>query len=99
MRTNSISPALRDRLGHEAPLGLLEFVESTAAEERDRVLNVAIDRFERRLAEELGELRVALVREIHETRSEATRWAFVFWATQVTAFGAFLFFVYRTAVH
>ena len=83
MRTNSISPALRYRLGHEAPLGLLEFVESTAAEERDRVLNVAIDRFERRLTEEVGGLRVALVREIQETRVETFKWAFAFWMGQV----------------
>jgi hypothetical protein len=99
MRTNSISPALRDCLGHEATLGLLDLVESTSAEERDRMLNVAADRFERRLAEELGALRVALVREIHETRSEMLKWAFVFWVSQVTAFGAFLFFVYRSAPH
>ena len=95
MRTNSISPALRDCLGHEATLGLLELVESISAEERDRMLNVAADRFERRLAEELGGLRVALVREIHETRVETLKWGFAFWIGQVAVMGGLLAFMFR----
>ncbi len=96
MRVSNVAPALRERLGHDATIGLLELVESERFERDDRMLNLATERFERRLAEELGTLRVALVREIHETRSECTRWAFIFWATQMSAFVAFVMFLYRT---
>jgi hypothetical protein len=96
MSATSVPQSLRERLGHDATIGLMEYVNAEQAEWSDRVLNISVERFERRLAEELADLRVALVREIHETHSATTRWAFVFWATQVTAFGAFLFFVFRT---
>jgi len=97
MRVNSVAPALRERLGHEATVGLLELVESERSEREERMLSVAAERFERRLAQELAELRVALVREIHETRSELMRWSFIFWATQVSAFAAFVMFLYRNS--
>lgn len=96
MRISRVAPARRERLGHDATIGLLALVESERFERDDRMLNVAAERFERRLAEELGNLRVALVREIHETRSESNRWAFIFWATQMSAFVAFVMFLYRT---
>ena len=97
MRVNSVAPALRERLGHEATVGLLELVETDRSEREERVLSIAVERFERRLAEELANLRVAVVLEIHETRSESNRWAFIFWATQMSAFVAFLMFLYRSA--
>jgi hypothetical protein len=96
MRANSVAPALRERLGHEATVGLLELVGNERSEQEERVLSIAVERFERRLAEELATLRVSLVREIHETRSESNRWAFIFWATQMSAFLAFVMFLYRT---
>ena len=95
MRTTSVPAALRDRLGHDATVGLLEVVDAEHAAWGDRVLSVSVERFERRLAEELAQLRVAVVREIHETRSETIKWAFIFWVSQVSAFGAFLFFAFR----
>jgi hypothetical protein len=97
MRASSVPQALRERLGHDATTGLVEFVDVEQSAWSDRVLNLSVERFERRLAQELAELRVTLVREIHETRSETIKWAFVFWVSQVTAFGAFLFFALRNA--
>ena len=95
MRVNSVAPALRERLGHEATVGLLDLVESDQSERDERVLSLAVERFERRLAEELGDLRVALVREIHEGRSETIKWAFIFWIGQVGALMGLLAFMFR----
>jgi hypothetical protein len=95
MGVNRVSSALRDRLGHDATVGLLELVESDHAEREERVLSIAVERFERRLAEEVADLRVALVREIHETRSETIKWAFLFWVTQASAFVGMSMLVYR----
>ena len=59
------------------------------------MLSLSAERFERRLAEELGSLRVSLVREIHEGRVEALKWAFIFWAGQLAAFAGLLAFMLR----
>ncbi len=98
MRTTRVPAALRDRLGHDATIGLLELVESEHDAWSERVLNVAVERFERRLAEEMAELRINLVREIHETRSDTIKWTFLFWATQLTAFMGLLVFIFRSGV-
>jgi hypothetical protein len=95
MRANSVSPALRERLGHEATIGLLECVESEGLAWSDRVLSITVERFERRLAEELAELRVTLVREIHDGRVETFKWAFLFWIGQMAAFAGLLAFMFR----
>jgi len=96
MRTNGVPPALRDRLGHEATIGLLELIDSEHMAWSDRVLSIAVDRFERRLAEELAELRVALVREIHDGRVETFKWTFLFWLGQVAAIAGLLAYMLRT---
>jgi hypothetical protein len=59
------------------------------------MLNLAVERFERRFAEELAELRVALAREIHDGRVETIKWVFLFWVGQMTAFAGLLAFMSR----
>ena len=59
----------------------------------ERVLSVAAERFERRLAEEIAGLRVAVIEEIHVGRVETFKWAFLFWIGQVAAFAALLAFM------
>ena len=93
-----MSPALSERLGHEATDGLLELVESTRTEWTEHVLTLAEARFERRLAQEIAAFRVEITRELHEglaairqeftrelatVRVELIRWSFVFWISQV----------------
>lgn len=97
MRTTRVPAALRDRLGHEATIGLIEFAEAEKAVWSEDMLSISVERFERRLAEELGSLRVALVREIHDGRVETIKWVFIFWVGQMTAFVGVLAFMFRTA--
>ena len=73
MAPDRLSPQLRERLGDEAALGLLELLESERVAWSERVLSVAADRFERRLAEQIAGVRVELsavrtniVGELHE---------------------------------
>lgn len=95
MRSNGLSTALRDRLGHEGTIGLLELFESERVAWSDHVLNLAAERFERRLAQEIAELRVAVVREIHECRVDMFKWSFVFWIGEVAALAGLLAFMFR----
>ena len=95
MRATSVPPALRERLGHDATIGLLEYVDSEQMAWSDRVLSLGVDRFERRLAEELAQFRVTLVQEIRDGRVETFKWAFLFSIGQVAAVAGLLAFMFR----
>jgi len=65
----------------------------------DAKLSGAAERYERRLAEEISGLRVALVRELHEGRVEIIKWSFLFWLGQVAALFGLFSFMLRTTTH
>ena len=62
-------------------------------------MSISVERFERRLAEEIATFRVAVVREIHEVRVDVIRWMFVFWVGQFFAFAGLLGFFWTRTVH
>jgi hypothetical protein len=95
VRSNHGTSALRAQLGPAATFELAELLEEREHTWSERVLNVAAERFERRLTEEVCGLRVALVREIHESKTDILRWTFLFWIGQVAAFGGLLAFMFR----
>jgi hypothetical protein len=73
--------ALRAHIGDLASEALLDMVHDAGREWHDDVWERAINRFERRLSEELGSVRV----EIAGSRAEILRWCFVFLITQLAA--------------
>ena len=97
MENNGVSSALRDKLGRDAMLGLLELIEMKQMAWSDRVLTLGVERFERRLAEEVAGLRVAVVREIHERSFDVLEWMFAFWVGQFFAFAGLLAFFWSRA--
>ncbi len=70
MRSNDVSEVLQARLGPAATAGLVDAIESSHAEWSDRVLNLAVERFERRLAEEMAAVRVEMARGFSSLRTE-----------------------------
>src|SRR3954469_9491092 len=97
MRATSVPHALRERLGHEGTIGLMELVDAEHAEWSERLMNIFIERFERRLAARMGGLRRARGGENHETRSETSKGQFLFWATQLAALVGLLVFIFRNS--
>jgi hypothetical protein len=97
MHGYGVTPARRARLGDQATDALLEVLEQQSREWSERIMNLAVERFERRLAEELADFRVALVREMHDGRVELFKWAFLFWVGQLAAFAGLLAFMLRGA--
>lgn len=91
------SSVVREQLGLAATFELIELLEEREHMWSDRVLNVAAERFERRLTEEVCGLRVALVREIHESKTDILRWTFLFWIGQVGVLAGLLAFMFRVA--
>jgi len=58
------------------------------------------DRFERRLTEAIADLRVDVIREIHEGRVDIIKWSFVFWVTELAAVaGLVVAVIWRTIGH
>lgn len=103
---NEVPEPLYDRLGDQATIGMLDILESSEREWSTNVLTAASDRFERRLAEELGALRVemthamtALARDLRQematTRVELLKWSFLFWVGQLAAVSGLIAVVLR----
>ena len=97
MESNRVPSALHERLGREATLGLLELIDTTQMTWTERMLSISAERFERRLAEEVGRLRVDVIREINSGRSEIIRWMFAFWIGQFFAVAGLLAVVLRAS--
>ena len=90
-----IPPALRTHLGNDATFGLIELLDTEHKDWSQQMLSIAVDRFERRLAEELSNLRQQITQELVTTRVDMLKWSFVFWIGQVAAMAALLTFMLR----
>ena len=104
--TARIPAALRVRLEDDATFGLVELLNSERKDWSEHVLSVASDRFERRLAQELGAFKSDVSKALndglagirHDTataRLEMLKWSFVFWIGQVAAVAGLLAFMRR----
>ena len=100
----SVSPALRARLGPDATSGLVELLDLSRQESRDAVISACTERFERRLVEEISKIRVDVAhlgadlrQEMAAGRVELFRWCFLFWIGQVLAIGGLMGVMLRLA--
>ena len=89
--------ALRARLGESAADALEGLLEEAGSSWRADVIALAEARFERRLAEVVGDLRVALTKELATTRVELFKWSFLFWVGQTVALGGLIIVLFRSA--
>lgn len=67
----TVPEVLRDKLGPEGAKALAELLNETSVRTRENVIEMAADRFERRLAEELAKLRAEIGGEIGKLRTES----------------------------
>ena len=99
-----IPAALRSRLEDDATFGLVELLDSERRDWSGHVLSMASDRFERRLAQELGLFRAEIGKALNDgltdireetatARLEMLKWSFVFWIGQVAAVAGLLAFM------
>ncbi len=65
-----VPTALRDKLGPDATLALIEMLHDNARQSVDDAIDRAAERFERRLAEELAKMRVELAQGLASLRQE-----------------------------
>ncbi len=67
-----VPTALRNKLGPDAALALIEMLHDNARQSVDDAIDRAAERFERRLAEELAKMRVELAHGLASLRQEIT---------------------------
>jgi len=77
---------------HKMGAGVIDMTERDAD-----VVNLATERFERRVAEETGKLRVEMVHgfgalevKMADRNAELLKWLLIFWATQTAALGTLI---------
>ena len=99
-----VPPVLRERLGDIATIDLMELLETERVEWSNHVLDIAADRFDRRLTEQVSGVRVELHagladirQEIAAGRVEFLKWSFLFWIGQVAVIAGLLAFMFRLA--
>ncbi len=70
MQPLRVPTALRDKLGPDATLALIEMLHDNARQSVDDAIDRAAERFERRLAEELAKMRVEFAQGLAGLRQE-----------------------------
>ena len=99
----SVVRTLRVKLGDEGMSGLQIVVDNAGRQWKDDVLEITGERFERRLSEEIGALRVDIAKEFAAVRVDMAamqanllKWSFLFWVGQFAAASAMTAFLLRT---
>lgn len=70
MESSAVPPALRERLGGDGTAGLLELLDTTRRTWSAEVTTACLERFDRRLVEETGGLRVEMAEGHAKLRTE-----------------------------
>ena len=97
MAVIAVPRPLREKLGEEGTDALVVLINEAGENNKTAVIEVVEERFERRLSEELGKLRVEVAGEIskvrdeigklraemHDLRANIIQWMFIFWIGQI----------------
>lgn len=102
MNLDEVPGALQSRLGPAATNGFLEVLDRAKREAREDVITSCMERFERRLVEEVSALRVQIAQaestlraDMAAGRVEFLKWSFIFWVGQVLAVAGILTAILR----
>mgnify|MGYP001580858795 CR=1 FL=1 len=91
MAVIAVPNILRDKFGDAVTQALIDMFNQVEERAKDRSIEVVEERFERRLSEEIGKLRI----EMHDMRANIITWMFIFWIGQVGTITAILFAFFR----
>jgi len=98
MAVIAVPRPLREKLGEEGTDALVTLINEAGENNKKSVIEVVEERFERRLAEEIGKFRAEIAGEIsklraemHDLRASLIQWMFVFWIGQIGVLVGFLF--------
>ncbi|MBW8050497.1 MAG: hypothetical protein FVQ77_09190 [Cytophagales bacterium] len=87
----TIPKPLREKLGDEASDSLVDLINDANGNNKGDIIEHAEQKFEKRLAEEIGGLRT----EMHSLHTQNIRWMFAFWIGQIAFILGFLFTFFK----
>lgn len=86
----SVPKPLRDKLGDEGSDALIDILNKTQVNQKNDIIEVVGEKFERRLSEEISgvnqrieQLRTELKEDNANSRADIIKWMFIFWMGQV----------------
>ncbi len=91
----SVAKPLREKLGDDGVDALVELINESNNEQKNNILQFVEEKFERRLAEEIGGVEGRLTEKILETKAELIKWMFIFWVGQVGVMLGILFVFFK----
>lgn len=91
MTVITIPKILRERLTDEGAEAFVQILDRVEDRTQKAVMEMAEERFERRLTEEIGKVKT----EIANTRADLIKWMFIFWVGQVSTITAILFAFFK----
>jgi len=83
----TIPKVIREKLGDDGSEAITKLLNEIEQGIKRDSIAIVEEKFERRLSEELGKLRV----EIAETKTFLFRWMFIFWVGQIGVLAGILF--------
>jgi len=102
MAVIAVARPLREKLGEEGTDALVALINEAGANDKKEILEVVEERFERRLAEELGKVRMDMTEgmsklrtEMADLRANLVQWMFLFWIGQIGVLTGILFAFFR----
>jgi len=94
----TIPKVIREKLGDDGSEAITKLLNEIEEGIKRDSIAIVEEKFERRLSEELGKLRVEIAeiktdlqREIAETKTFLFRWMFIFWVGQIGVLAGILF--------
>ncbi|HEV8716532.1 MAG TPA: hypothetical protein VGX03_27400 [Candidatus Binatia bacterium] len=98
MAVIAVPKPLREKLGEEGTDALVALINEAGESNKKSVIEVVEERFERRLAEEIGKVREEISRlrvEMADLRANLVQWMFLFWIGQIGVLTGILFAFFR----
>ncbi len=98
MAVITIPKPLREKLGDEATDAFTEVIKEIDLDARKEALAIAEERFEKRLSEETGKLRVEIEKlrvEMSNNKSEIIKWMFLFWLGHIGVLTGIIFIMFK----
>ena len=86
---------LREKLGDDASEALVNFFNGVNGVNKKEIIEIVDNKFEKRLAVEIGKLRVEMHQEMEKLHTSIIRWMFVFWIGQIAVILGLLFTFFK----
>ena len=103
----AIEDPLRESIGNEAVDSLIRLINRSQDDQKKDILEIVEEKFERRLSEEISNLKVTLLEKINEVdtrlfkemtknKADLIKWMFLFWAGQLAVILGVLFAFFKS---